>query len=180
MAKGNFFDSEKILKEMEQKTRKALSWGGAVVRREARQSIKDGDVHARGKLNPGERRTVVASRISFPGQPPISRTGLLKQFILFSAVKQQSGWGVVIGPAKLNHHFADAPHALEYGGASRVLIKRRKAVRDRRGRYVQIKETPVTKTIHVRARPYMGPALERLVASGKLPEQWKSATLGGG
>ena len=180
MAKGNFFDSEKILKEMDQKTRGALSRGGAMVMREARGSIKDAAIKQSGRLAPGERRQIIGHHISRPGWPPRSRTGLLRQFILFSAERQGTSWGVVIGPARLNQHFSDAPHALEFGGASRVLTKRRKRLRDKRGRYTEIRESPELRTIHVQRHPYMGPALERLVASGRLPEQWKGATLGGG
>ncbi len=83
--------------------------------------------------------------ISAPGQPPSSHTGLLKKFIFFGYDAARKT--VVVGPMRLNQKIGAAPEALEHGGPSTVVTGRRNRRRKRR--------------IRVKARPYMGPALEK-------------------
>ncbi len=97
-------------------------------------------------------------RTSAPGQPPSSHTGLLKKFIFFSYDREAQS--VVIGPERLNQKSGDAPPALEYGGTSRVTEG------GRRGRRTRI--------IHVRERPYMGPAFEHEQRES-LPKMWRDS-----
>lgn len=94
--------------------------------------------------------------ISQPGQPPSSHVGLLRKLILFGYDAQRKS--VVVGPTPLRGA-SEAPPLLEYGGQARR--------KDRRGR---------TRTMRYRARPFMGPALER--ERSKLPKLW-AGSVGG-
>jgi len=60
-----FFDSPKVVRAVDRTTRRVLSKFGAFVRRTARSSIRK------------------RKRISEPGSPPSSHSGLLKKFIFF-------------------------------------------------------------------------------------------------
>ena len=92
--------------------------------------------------------------ISAPGKPPSSHTGLLKRFILFGYDPTKRS--VVIGPLRLTRGArGDAPRALEEGGTSRMV---------RRGRKKRVK---------IKARPFMGPAMER--EKPKLPQMWRNS-----
>ena len=105
------------------------------------------------------RRTAKSSirkrkAISAPGSPPSSHTGLLKRFILFGY--DPSKRSVVIGPLRLTRGGrGDAPRALEEGGTTQVV---------RRGRKKRVK---------IKARPFMGPAMER--EKPKLPQMWRDS-----
>ncbi len=100
-----FFDSPRIVRAVDQSTRKVLSKFGAFVRRTAKQSIR-------------KRKASSA-----PGQPPSSHTGLLKRFIFFGYDSQNES--VVIGPARLTeNNRGEAPSILEYGGRTTVKKKR--------------------------------------------------------
>ena len=105
------------------------------------------------------RRTAKSSirkrkAISSPGSPPSSHTGLLKRFILFGY--DPSKRSVVIGPLRLTRGGrGDAPRALEEGGTTQVV---------RRGRKKRVK---------IKARPFMGPAMEK--EKPKLPQMWRNS-----
>lgn len=79
-------------------------------------------------------------RPSPPGSPPSSHTGLLRKFIFFAY--DPTTRSVVVGPAALRAR-PTAPEALEKGGMSPV---RRKSG---------------PKSVYIRQRPYMVPALEK-------------------
>ena len=87
-----------------------------------------------------------------PGSPPHSHVGLLRQFILFAY--DRSRQSVVIGPVQLRQK-SDAPKLLEYGGTVVRRIKRH------------------TRRLRYRARPHMGPAFEKELAS--LPALWRNS-----
>ena len=92
--------------------------------------------------------------ISAPGKPPSSHTGLLKRFILFGYDPAKRS--VVIGPLGLTRRGrGGAPRALEEGGTTPVV---------RRGRKKRVK---------IKARPYMGPAMEK--EKPKLPQMWRDS-----
>ena len=95
-AKGMFFDRKTVTSAVDRAERRVLSRFGAFVRRGSRSSIR--------------RR----KRISEPGMPPSSHTGLLKRNIVFVYEPRQSG--VVIGPTLLGKG-TDAPQLFEHGGA---------------------------------------------------------------
>lgn len=133
-AKGGFFDRKKVINATDKATRRVLSKFGAYVRQRARSSIRT-------------RR-----RISRPGEPPSSHTGILKRFIFFAFDAGRKS--VVIGPAKTNQQ-SDAPEVLEYGGD---------VVRNIDGDAVEMTYRP---------RPYMGPAFE--AEKPQLPSLWKNS-----
>ena len=128
--KGAFFDSEKVLREVDKTTRASLSRFGAYVRRGSRQSIR-------------KRKAS-----SLPGQPPSSHTGLLKKFIFFAY--DTDAKSVVIGPALLGSKLGDVPQALEHSGTT--IMTRRVRVRGRRERR--------RVRLQVKARPFMQPAFD--------------------
>jgi hypothetical protein len=89
-----------------------------------------------------------------PGSPPSSHTGLLKKLIFFGYDPERQS--VVIGPTRLNQEGrGEAPPLLEYGG---------KATLVRRGK---------KKRTTYKARPYMGPALEK--EKPQLPAMWRGS-----
>lgn len=93
-------------------------------------------------------------RASAPGQPPSSHMGLLRRFIFFSYEPEKRS--VIIGPARLNQKVGNAPQALEYGGRSEDMV----GLRGQRRR----------RSLYIRARPYMGPAFEKV--KPQLPDLW--------
>lgn len=133
-AKGLFFDRNKVTGAVNRAERRVLSRFGAFVRRGARSSIRK------------------RKRISEPGQPPSSHTGLLKRTIFF--VYEPKKASVIIGPVLLGKG-TNAPALLEHGG----VVVRRKRKRKVRATY--------------RPRPFMGPAFER--EKPKLPQMWRDS-----
>src|SRR5690606_22150795 len=111
-----------------------LSKFGAFVRRGSRNSIRK------------------RKKVSEPGKPPSSHSGLLRQSIFF--VYEPSRASVVIGPVELNRG-TEAPRLLEHGG---------RAVRKKDKKRVQMVYHP---------RPFMGPAYERELP--KLPALWRDS-----
>ena len=131
-----FFDSPKVVRAVDRTTRRVLSKFGAFVRRTARSSIRK------------------RKRISEPGSPPSSHSGLLKKFIFFGYDPAKRS--VVIGPERLTQRGrGEAPHLLEYGGTGSV---------QRKGKRRRAK---------VRARPFMGPAFEK--EEPKLAAMWRDS-----
>ncbi|MBN2563034.1 MAG: hypothetical protein JXQ75_19085 [Phycisphaerae bacterium] len=131
-----FFDKKAVRDKVDAGTRRVLSKFGAFVRRTARSSIRK------------------RKKSSSPGSPPSSHIGLLKKFIFFGY--EPARRSVVIGPARLSQQGrGEAPHLLEYGGATKV---------EHRGK---------SKRAKVRPRPFMGPAFEK--EEPKLPAMWKGS-----
>ena len=131
-----FFDTRKVRNSVDQATRRVLSRFGAFVRRTARSSIRK------------------RKKISAPGQPPSSHTGLLKRFVWFGYEPHRRS--VVIGPARLTQGGrGEAPENLEYGGMATVIRQERK----RRAR--------------IRPRPFMRPAFEK--ERKQLPSLWANS-----
>jgi len=120
-----FFDSPKVLRAADRATRTSLSKAGAFVRTAARSSIRK------------------RKRVSEPGQPPSSHTGLLRRGIMFGY--EASRKTVVIGPRRLGGKIGQAPDALEHGGTS-VVVSGLRAKRKKR-------------IVRIAARPFMGPAM---------------------
>ncbi len=138
-AKGMFFNSAQVVAATSRAERKVLSRFGAYVRRGSRSSIR-------------KRKAV-----SEPGMPPSSHAGQLKKFIFFAY--ETSKRSVVIGPARLNKPTAEALPALEYGGKTKIVARRRG------------KRT--IRTVNIDARPFMGPAFE--TEKPKLPILWAAS-----
>ena len=135
-AKGAFFDRPKVKRAVDAATRRNFSRFGAFVRQRAKTSIRRPPKTAR-------------SRISRPGRPPYSHTGLLKRFLFFAYDADRQS--VVIGPVLLRKGDGKAPSLLEHGG---VAVRKRK-----RRRY--------------RPRPYMQPAFDAELPA--LPGLWKNS-----
>jgi hypothetical protein len=114
-----------------------------------------------------------------PGTPPHAHTKLLKDHLYFSY--DQARDSVVIGPALLISREEDGrpvsgtvPQVLEQGGEIRVReVKRGRGwARARSKKAAQGKQTRLVKA-EVKARPFMGPALETARKADKLSEFWK-------
>jgi hypothetical protein len=138
-AKKFFFDTPRVMKAVDEGTRKALSKFGAFVRTRAKSSIR------------------TSKKISEPGQPPKSHTGLLKRFIYFAY--EPVNRSVVIGPTLLNQKTSrTALPALEYGGMTTVSAGRRLKHKRR---------------VRIEARPFMNPAFEKELK--QVPELLKNS-----
>ena len=137
-----FFDREAVTGAVDKAARKVLSRFGAFVRRGAKSSIRK------------------RKRVSSPGEPPSSHTGLLKRLIYFGYDRQRRS--VVIGPQRLNQKVGDAPAALEYGASVSAPLRRDKTRLPRRSRR--------RRRVKITARPYMRPAFQK--EQPKLPAMW--------
>jgi hypothetical protein len=133
-AKHLFFDRQAVTGAVDKGTLKGLSRFGAFVRRDARTSIRK------------------AKKTSQPGEPPKSKTGLLRDFLFF--VMERASRSVLIGPAKINGKGEgdSIPETLEKGG--RV---RRRRLKLRRGRKAEREVYNATYD----PRPFMAPAFEK-------------------
>jgi len=132
-------EASKVVRAADRATYGVLKKFGAFVRRTARQSIRK------------------RKKVSAPGKPPTSRTGLLKKTIIFNADPDRRN--VIIGPMKLNRRSEDAPFALEHGGMATIV--RGSPTRPRRERK------------YIKARPFMGPAMDENLP--KLPGMWRDS-----
>lgn len=138
--KANFFS------EVDTGLKRDLSRLGAYCKTVARNSIKTATkLTKKQRSNATWRTRSSTGRIepySQPGNPPLSKTGLLKKFIFFAW--DDSSKSAVIGPAKFKK--GDVPAVLEYGGSVPVTVTSGKTKR--------------LVNVHIAARPYMGPALK--------------------
>jgi len=126
------FNKKRVISATEKAERRVLRTIGSYIRVSARQSIR-------------ERKTV-----SLPGKPPRSKTGFLKNSILFDYDPFTSS--VVIGPARHGKR-GTVPPALEYGGTTRNPKPKRQQ--------------------QVKPRPFMGPAAAKNLP--KLPAMWRDS-----
>ncbi|MEN6385311.1 MAG: hypothetical protein ABFD79_08930 [Phycisphaerales bacterium] len=115
-----FFDSPAVVQAVDSATRKVLNRIGGMIRLTARRSIKKASTH---------------NAVSKPGKPPLSHTGLLRNYIYYSFDPQARS--VIVGPVALRAKGKNVPHTLEYSGTAKIR----------------------NKNIHIAARPYMTPAL---------------------
>lgn len=145
----NFFDTT------ERCVNKNLRHFALYVRKVARSSIKPANKHSKAtqaafiKGPKGE----VYSR---PGDPPLSKMGLLKDNIF--SVEDKARKSFLVGAEKLNRP-SKAPEVLELGG--KMLVKTGKGIHQK----------VVAK--YMRKRPYMGPALQKSL--GALPRIFKDS-----
>jgi hypothetical protein len=93
----NFFDTPKVIKSLDKKTRKVFARFGGYARMVAKRSIRKA----------GKR-----SKTSLPGKPPKSHEGTLKKLIFFGF--DWANRSVVIGPKKSKQ--GNVPEVLEHGG----------------------------------------------------------------
>jgi phage gpG-like protein len=95
---------------------------------------------------------------SRPGRPPFSHEGSLRRLIMFGYDPNTES--VVVGPVGFKSSIA--PNVLEFGGVTNAPY--------------WWKHKRKSKRIRIKARPYMGPALER--EKDKLPWLWESSVRG--
>lgn len=139
--KSLFFDRPKVQRAVDKARRQVLSRAGAFIRQTAKHSMR-----RRKGSTP-------------PGKPPHVHEGSLRRLIFFGY--DESTDTVVVGP--VGSRRSNAPHVLEFGGATTV-EQRRRGKRERR-------------KVRVAKRPYMGPALEK--ERSKLPKLWANSVRGG-
>lgn len=170
-AKRNFFDRKGVIDAVGKDAADALSRGGGLMRTIARRSMRPGGAN---------------HKVSQPGEPPRAHTGLLRNRIIYMFERRGGPFGEVwVGPTLINRSApVPGPELLEFGGT--VHFKEGHVMRVKSGRNAQghfqadrIVRGPA-RTVRVEARPYLGPALDKAVESGKLPDLWRSAALGGG
>lgn len=163
--KDYFFDGAKVLAALNKAERKALSKAGAFVQTSAKRSLR--------------RR----KKPSQPGQTPSiyskDKNRTLKK-ILFGY--DPTAHSVIVGPVGFGR--AEAPRALELGGASTVRVPKKNEGRrsspaqaasfKRRKALGLIQRKPsVRRPIKVEPRPFMNPALKR--EAPKFPGLWAGA-----
>lgn len=184
-SRQGFFDRPAVIRAVGRARAAVLSKFGAFVRRSARSSIR-----------PGGKKGIVSK----PGEPPRSHEGSLRRFLNFAWDPRSQS--LVVGPEKTNQvFFTDAmrpvkgtvPGVLEQGGNVTLVeewIGYRWVRRDlrRRGAGAEVealsggrtnvfsgyRKRPVRRrTVHIEARPYMGPALKTNL--GLLPPMWANS-----
>lgn len=153
-----FFD--RVFTKTQRAKKRALERAAAYIRNAARHSIKPAQKHTK-KAQKQFSRDKRGEAYSRPGQPPLSKTGLLRQF-LYYAYDPDTG-GFVVGPAKINRTLG-APKALEHGGP-----------------YLAMQRTGLGKwrvgTQRMEARPYMRPALLKAINAKKIDQEIKKALI---
>ena len=137
-------ETKRLMEKLSAATRKALCAQGAYLRTVAQRSI-----------------STKAGKVSQPGHPPRSVTGLLRDFLLWKYDPITAS--VVVGPALLsgvkNHLNPTIPEILENGGTELATVKVGKAWQK--------------KQVTIAPRPYMAPALER--SQEKLADIWANS-----
>ncbi len=150
---------QELRRRIDRGIERLLGRAGSYIRNEARKSLRPAR-RKTGRDTRGRFRRDGSAQISGPGEPPRThggeKGGPLRGFILYAVDTKRRE--VVIGPAKLPKVGA-APAALEHGGASVMITRKRVYNEDRKPKWVRTG----TKPIHVRARPFMRPAYARVM-----------------
>jgi hypothetical protein len=160
-----FFDKARVVRAVDKARRAVLSKAGAFIRQRAKTSMR-------------KRKA-----ISAPGQPPSAHEGSLRRFLYFGY--DPGADTVVVGPAATNQVFfgrdrkpvtGTVPSVLEYGGQitifevhkhgtwQRADLRSRRRLAGLRTRY---------RTVTIRPRPYMRPALTAELP--RLPALWRNS-----
>lgn len=160
-AKGGFLDRKIVMEAIGKANAAVLAKQGAYVRTVAKRLMKK------------------AKGASKPGEPPHEHLGYLDKLMFFAFDSHTKT--VVVGPTRLSGRDGKVPRTLEHGGP--VVIK---GVLDYRGRFKPLYLLPkevrlaalssgryVTKTVIIKPRPYMLPAL--MIAKSKLTGFWENA-----
>jgi len=151
IGKDNFFDSAAVMKALSEADRRVLSKFGAFVRQRAKSLIRPAVVENRKAVRAAKksgqkiRKLFAASK---PGEPPRSRQGDLKKFILFGYDVAERN--VVIGPTLVGGRASATPARLEGGG--------------------EFRHKRTGKMIRVKKRPFMKPAFDTELQ--KMPALW--------
>lgn len=140
------------------------------------------------------RRSILKrKKSSESGRPPHSHTGLLRKLLVYDYDPTGEG-SAVIGSMKSNQVFFEGdgkpitgpvPNVLEFGGDIRILEVFKPWLDNGKGRWVRAdlrsrRRMAYLKrrfrNVKVKARPYMGPALEK--AKSTMADFWKGALRG--
>ena len=160
-AKDNFFVAEKVLTRIKDERKKSLARVAGFVRKTARRSI---------------RKIGKKWKSSEAGAPPKSRSGLLRQFILF--LYDSTTESTLVGPARLpNKNKVEGktiPQILEFGGTAStsdfVPTGKWKTIKGKRVPLTQRKR----RKYRLKARPYMMPALNIMLKENKLVKEFEN------
>ncbi len=158
--KSMFFDAPKVKNAVDRAKRRALSKGGAFIRRSAKSSIRKRKAEAQ------------------PGKPPSSHEGSLKRLIFFGYDEVTDS--TVVGPVPFK---GKAAPLIEFGGTIRT--KRRRFVpvgkvgRGAGGKFTKrkLRRVPAGTRMTYQPHPYMAPALEK--NKQVLPKVWANSIRGG-
>lgn len=153
--KEGFFDREKVINAIAPATLKALKEFGRQIRKRAQKSlVYADDVSSPGSPPHAHKSQTITKKSKSTGKTRTRSVSFLREYIFFAFDKANES--VVIGPARLNSTLApQSLHALEYGGTSIV------------------REKKTTRSMTVRARPFMRPALAADLH--KLPPLWRNS-----
>lgn len=166
---GGIFGKKRIVDKCRKANEKYLNWAGGYVKQAVKRTIRPA-----GKKG----------KVSKPGEPPRSRTGLLRNFILYN----QHNWNslspsVHVGPKLLRRKRGlhgkpqgqTTPEVLEFGGAiSETQIKLGKnkwrRVTKKNSRF----KTSGKRTVwnQISKRPYLAAAISK--AKAKFEQKWKN------
>lgn len=156
--KRAFFDTEAVMKKVDAAKRRALAKQGAIVRREGKSSLKYGEqrsapgspptVHRLGSFTRKKKSRKTGTVTQRPASP-------LRELIYFAY--DESTDSVVVGPEVFRNALAPgvAPRALEQGGTTTIMTPKG------------------PRSAYVRARPFMGPAEQRV--RPKFAEQFRDS-----
>ena len=147
----SFFDRDKVKAKIDHATRRQLMHAGGRTRVTARNSIKRaGKRRIARKTTRKYRRGQRDPTVSRPGKPPRQHVGGKQNLKLILYAYDRTSNSVVVGPVQFRNAAGvrDLPGVLEHGGRSKVRVRTRSGAR---------KTRPTT----VKARPFMGPALEK-------------------
>lgn len=153
---------QRVMKPAENAQRSNLMKFGGYCRMVAVNSLKQAAKKAakKAKQNQTSLSSILGGKkdaevYSKPGDPPLSKLGLIQKFIRFAYDPHTKS--VVIGPEAIGGHKTISLRVLEYGGVETLLMGNGRKV-------VTAKYQP---------RPYMRPAFG--VALKKIPEIWKDS-----
>lgn len=161
--KDFFFDRLKVIESMSAQNVKRLSKAGAFVRTRARSILR----RRKKPSKPGASPTVW-SRDEF---------ATLKNILFYADVRREA---VIIGPravpglALKGSNRRTVPELLEKGGwvQTRFKMRGKRYVPSTRSIYLSLEEPEEVAIAKYEPRPFMGPALSKVIAEGKVGNLW--------
>lgn len=163
--KDYFFDRPEVQRRVDDATRKELSKAGAFIRQRAKHSLR--------------RR----KRTSEPGETPsihIRDPVATLRNIWF--VYDPDAKSVIVGPIGLDGSSQPVPSLMEFGGTSRVFEA---SPIPHGNRWIPVGKRPPrwakrtrTRRAKYKARPFMGPSLDKEIEAGKISSVWAGAVKG--
>ena len=153
---SGFFDRDAVMKAVGKANRQILNQMGRKVRSTAQKSLIYSDKPSRPGQPPHAHKSRIRTRVSRKtGKVRKRSVSFLREFLFYAYEFDKQD--VVVGPAKLNSTIdSRALLALEEGGTSRVPAEGGK-----------------TRTVTIRKRPYMKPAL--MTTLPDFPKMWANS-----